>query len=250
MVKQLCLLLVLACAAFAQNKLDINRQTKGVLETDRFVSGAISPSQCLRTDALGVLVVVQDCLTLSGLAGHGVRCVHVDNSGVLSVSSADCGVGGGSGGPILSELQNCAPDQTGNSTYSQASLTAWIAGHWEFVKAQSSYITCVVRIPATVPTNPKVIVEIAANDSTAGHTANFQTCDAVVTTGSINPASLTCAANQAFTTTSTAYQRSTLTFDVQSTLSANAMLIVKVATSTTGTAPTNNMFAWAYFKAD
>lgn len=39
-------------------------------------------------------------LTATNMAGTGVRCVHVDNSGNMTVSNADCGTGSGNGSPI------------------------------------------------------------------------------------------------------------------------------------------------------
>jgi hypothetical protein len=152
--------------------------------------------------------------------------------------------GGGGGNPTL---DNCAPDQTGNSFYSVASLTNYFYGHWEFVFGQAAYINCTVFIPTGPGVSKQIVLDIAANDATAGHTANFQTCDQVINSGTINAGALTCAANQTFTTTSTAYNRVTLTFAVQSTLSNNSILVVKIATSTTGTAPVANMLVYPHF---
>jgi hypothetical protein len=143
-------------------------------------------------------------------------------------------------------LENCAPDTSGFSGYSVAGLTNYQYGHWEYTFGQTSAIYCTVFIPAA-QTGATLVLDIAANDGTAGHTANFQTCDGVINAGTINIGALTCAANQAFTTTSTAYNRVTLTFNVQSTLSNNSILVVKIATSTTGTAPTANLLVAPHF---
>jgi hypothetical protein len=144
------------------------------------------------------------------------------------------------------QLENCVPDTSGFVGYSAAGLTNYQYGHWEYTFAQASAIYCTVFIPAA-QTGATLVLDIAANDGTAGHTANFQTCDGVINSGTINIGALTCAANQAFTTTSTAYTRVTLTFNVQSTLSNNSILVVKIATSTTGTAPVANMLLFAHF---
>lgn len=143
-------------------------------------------------------------------------------------------------------LENGMPDQTGNSFYSNVSLTSWQCGHWEYVAGQNAYVSFSFRLPDSVPASASIVLELFCADSTAGHTVNLQTSDAVVSTGSLNVGSLTSASAQTFTTTTTAYQRKTLTFAVQSTLVADGILIVKVATQTTGTAPTSNIMMLAY----
>jgi hypothetical protein len=153
------------------------------------------------------------------------------------------GAGSGGGNPIL---ENCTPDQTGNSFYTVASLTNWFAGHWEFVFNTTTYINCEVFIP-TAASGATLVLDIFTNDATAGHAALFQTCDTQITTGTLQVGSLTCASAQTYTTTSTAYQRVTLTFNVQSTLVNNGMLVVKIGTSPTGTAPAANMLVFPHF---
>lgn len=163
------------------------------------------------------------------------------SGGVIPLNYATPSTGGGN--PVL---ENCAPDQTGNSFYNVTSLTNFFLGSWSFVFNTSTYITCMIFIP-TAQTGATIVLDIAANDGTAGHTANFQTCDQVINSGTINVGALTCAANQTFTTTATAYNRVTLTFNVQSTLANNSILVVKIATSTTGTAPTANLLVYPHF---
>jgi hypothetical protein len=153
------------------------------------------------------------------------------------------GSGGGGGNPTL---DNCTPDETGNSFYSVISLSNYFYAHWEFVAGQSSYINCTVYIP-TAQTGATLVLDIAANDTSSGHTANFQTCDAVINSGTINTGSLSCASAQTFTTTTLAYNRVSLTFNVQSTLSNGSILVVKIATSTTGTQPAANMVVYPHF---
>ncbi|HEY6022338.1 MAG TPA: hypothetical protein VIY48_21510, partial [Candidatus Paceibacterota bacterium] len=192
-------------------------------------------------------------LAATNLAGSGAKCLHVDNSGLISLASADCGTSTSGTASEYIPLENCTSDQTGNSFYTVASLTNWFDAHWEFTKNANSYMTCMVRVPNNVATTPNAafVLELAADDGTAGHTANFQTCDTAITsTGSLNVGALSCAANQPYTTTTTAYQRSTLSYNVQSTIAANYILAVKIATSTTGTAPSNNMLLWPYLKID
>jgi hypothetical protein len=150
------------------------------------------------------------------------------------------------GSALGQQIENCAPDQTGNSFPRVVSLTNWFNAHWEFVTNTTTYINCEVFV-RTAQTGATLVVDVFSADSTAGHTANIQTCDAVVNTGSLNVGTLTCAPAHVFTTTATAYQRVRLTFNVQSTLVNNAILVVKIATSPTGTAPTSNILIYPHF---
>lgn len=181
--------------------------------------------------------------TLNLVAGSNIT---LTDGGTGSVTIASTASGSGLVGYL--GLENGTPDQTGNSFYSVLSLTNWLVGHWEFVTGQASFIIFSMRLPATVPSSANIVLEIFTGDSTAGHTANFQTSDAIVNTGTMNVGSLTSAAAQTYTTTATAYQRVTQTFAVQSALVANGVLIIKVATATTGTAPSTNMYVLPYLK--
>jgi len=168
--------------------------------------------------------------------------ITITDNGTGTDTIASTG-GGGGGNP---QLDNCTPDQTGNSFYSVLPLTNYFNAHWELVFNTTTYFNCQVFIP-TAQTGATLVLDIAANDGTAGHTASFQTCDGVINSGTINTGSLTCAVAQTFTTTSTAYNRVTLTFNVQSTLSNNSILVVKIGVSPTGTAPTANLIVYPHF---
>jgi hypothetical protein len=149
----------------------------------------------------------------------------------------------GGGNPTL---DNCTPDETGNSFYSVTSLSNYFYAAWQFIFNTATYMNCTVFVPAA-QSGATIVLDIAANDATAGHTASFQTCDSVINSGTINAGSMTCAAAQTFTTTSTAYNRVSLTFNVQSTLANGSMLVLKILTSTSGTAPTANMLVYPHF---
>jgi hypothetical protein len=145
------------------------------------------------------------------------------------------------------QLENCVPDQTGNSFPEVVSLTNSFNAHWEFAFNTTTYINCEVFI-LTARTGATLVVDVFSADSTAGHTANIQTCDAIVgPTGSLEVGPLTCATDQVFTTTATAYQRKKLTFNVQSTLVNNGILVVKIGTSPTGTSPTSDILIYPHF---
>jgi hypothetical protein len=144
------------------------------------------------------------------------------------------------------QLENCVPDQTGNSFSQVVPLTNWFNAHWEFVTNTTTYINCEVFV-RTAQTGAIFVVDVFSADATAGHTANIQTCDAIVNTGSLDAGALTCAPAQVFTTTATAYHRVRLAFNVQSTLVNNGILVVKIATSPTGTAPSSNILIYPHF---
>jgi hypothetical protein len=165
-----------------------------------------------------------------------------NTSGGIETATSSGG-GGGGGNPLL---ENCVPDQTGNSFYNVVSLTNWFSGHWEFLPSTTTYINCEIYIP-TAQTGATIVLDVFDSDSTSGHTANLQTCDALITTGALQVGSLTCALAQTFTTTATAYSRSTLTFNVQSTLVNGGILVAKIAVAPTGTAPSGNLIVLPHF---
>jgi hypothetical protein len=211
------------------------------------------------TGALGIIQLTNDlggtALLPTVLNGSHITNASIANSGLanpsMTVGGATCTLGGTcspvSGGGGNPTLDNCTPDQTGNSFYSVLALTEYFYAAWQFIPGNASYINCTVYVP-TAQSGATIVLDIAANDATAGHTANFQTCDGVINSGTINlGTALTCASAQTFTTTSTAYNRVTLTFNVQSTLSNGSILVVKIATATTGTQPTANMTVYPHF---
>jgi hypothetical protein len=130
-------------------------------------------------------------------------------------------------------------------------LTNWICGHWEFVFGQASFADFSVRIPANVAGSPNasIVLDVFSADNVAGHTAFFQTLDQVVTTN-LQVGALTGEPTQTYTTTSTAYARVSLTSAVASTVAAGNILVLKVTTNPTGTAPTSNMIVLPYLKID
>ena len=170
----------------------------------------------------------------TGLTGGGTVAL----GGSITLNST-----GGGGNP---QLENCTPDETGNSFYNVTSLTNYFNASWQFVFNTTTYINCTVYIPAA-QAGATVAVDVWSSDSTAGHTASITYADVVINSGTMNIGSLTSASNQTFTTTSTANNRVTLTFSVQSTLSNGSILVVKIGTAPTGTAPTANLNIYAHF---
>jgi hypothetical protein len=200
-------------------------------------------------DNAGDLVsVIGGAVTLRD--GASQSCILTSGTFTCSVpivvpSCTGCG-GGGGGNP---QLENCTPDASGNGFYSPTTpaFTNYFYAPWQFVFNTTTYFNCTVFIPVAQE-GATIVLDVATSDATAGHTASFQTCDQVINAGStLNVGPLPCAGAQTFTTTATAYNRVLLTFNVQSTLSNNSMLVVKIGVSPTGTAPTGNLLVWPHF---
>ena len=171
----------------------------------------------------------------TGFVGNLPIATVVTDSGANTSISDDrswfIAVASSSGGADTFPFDQCTPGQTanaGNSFWNVISLTNWDAGVWEFVKNSAADVWCSIRVPSSTSSTPHILIDLFANDGTSGHTVQFQTCD--VQTSSLNPqvGSLTCASNQTFTTTSTAYASSELSFAVQATVTAGQVLVVKI----------------------
>lgn len=147
---------------------------------------------------------------------------------------ASCPGSGGGGAPSVLRLEGCSPDTSGNVFWTAVPLTNWRFQHWEWnfsagFGGTDVIVYCYVKIPHTLPTGTaKLVLDFAANDGVAGHTMTFKTCDNIISTGTINVGSLTCAATQNFTTTVTAYQIDSLVFTVQSTIAIDNELVVAI----------------------
>jgi hypothetical protein len=150
-------------------------------------------------------------------------------------------------------FEHCTPDTSGFvSLTTPITFTNWFATAWEFQPSHTYGMFCDVMIPTTLTpgSTAQVLLYIAANDATAGHTANFQSSDVAVaaTSGNLQVGTLTSSSALPYTTTSTAYQQVLLTFAVNSSLSAGQKLIVKIGTSGTGTPPAANMIVYPYLQ--
>jgi hypothetical protein len=201
----------------------------------------------------------------AGLAGGGSvslggsTSLNIANGGVtnamlvnpsMTVDGTTCTLGGtctpSAGGGGNPTLDNCTPDETGNSFPTVTSLTNYFLASWQFVFSTTTYFNCTVYVP-TAQAGATVVVDVWSSDSTAGHTALITYADGVINSGTMNIGSLTTAANQTFTTTSTANNRVTKTFNVQSTLSNGSILVIQIGTAPTGTAPTANINVYPHF---
>ena len=122
----------------------------------------------------------------------------------VTVNGTTCTLGstctpsaGGGGNPTI---DNCTPDETGNSFPTVTSLTNYFLASWQFVFSTTTYFNCTVYIPAQ--SGATVAVDVWSSDSTAGHGLNHPCRRGDQFRDDEHPD--LSAANQTFTTTSTA----------------------------------------------
>ena len=204
--------------------------------TDVATGAGLTGGPCTTTCtvSIGTAAVTNAMLANPSVTVNGTTCTL----GSTCTPSA-----GGGGNPTI---DNCTPDETGNSFPTVTSLTNYFLASWQFVFSTTTYFNCTVYIP-TAQSGATVAVDVWSSDSTAGHTASITYADGVINSGTMNIGALTAAANQTFTTTSTANNRVTKTFNVQSTLSNGSILVIQIGTAPTGTAPTANINVYPHF---
>jgi hypothetical protein len=153
----------------------------------------------------------------------------------------------GSGGANKTAFDQCSPGESsnaGNSFWSVVGFTNWDAGHWEFVLNTNADIYCSIRVPSNLTATPaQIIIDLASADNVAGHTATFETCDALTTTRNPQVGSLTCAATQNYSSTTTAYAVTELAFNVQSSPTVDQILVVQIHQASGG-ANSANIFMY------
>jgi hypothetical protein len=120
----------------------------------------------------------------------------------------------------------------GNAFWTVLGLTAWDAGHWQFVKDVDGKIYGLVRIPKNMAATPaaKIKLVIAAN-ATSGVTRlsiGHKAVQTIPTAESLNPATLTAITAQDITVPATAYLAGEVSFTVSETLAAEDELIVEI----------------------
>lgn len=138
----------------------------------------------------------------------------------------------------------CTPDQTSNSPYPDVlSMTNYKRPALMFISGQAGAVYCQFHVPHNLAGTPNAnfVLTFAINDSSNSHTVNFQTCDSIVSSTIDVGALSSCASNQTVTATATAYAPITKTYAAQATFTADSIVLVKVAASTTGTAPSNDI---------
>lgn len=206
-----------------------------------------------------IFSVYQGGTGVSSMTAHGV--VIGQGSSPVAVSSAgttgQCFMSNGAsadptfqpctasgGGANKIQFDQCTAGQTtnaGNSFWTVFAFTNWDAGHWEFVLNTNADLWCSVRVPSNQTGTMQIIIDLSSADTTSGHTATFNTADAC--TSSLNPqvGALTAAATQNYSSTTTAYSNTELTFNVQSTCAIDQILVVQIHQASGG-ANTSNIF--------
>lgn len=117
----------------------------------------------------------------------------------------------------------------GNCFWTVGGLTAWDAGHFEFVKDVDGKLYGLVAVPKNLHATPnaKLILDVAAN-ATTGTSRLSASTKAVADGESLNPGALTAETAQDITVPGTARLRETVTFTLTETVAADDLLIVEV----------------------
>jgi len=120
----------------------------------------------------------------------------------------------------------------GNAFWTVLGLTAWDAGHWQFVKDVHGSIFGLVRIPKNMAGTPaaKIKLVIAAN-ATSGITrldVLHKAVQSIATGESLNPASLVSIGETDVTVPGTAYLALEVSFTVSEAIAAEDELLIQI----------------------
>jgi len=120
----------------------------------------------------------------------------------------------------------------GNAFWTVLGLTAWDAGHWQFVKDVHGSVFGIVRIPKNMAGTPaaKIKLVIAAN-ATSGVTrldVLHKAVQSIATGESLNPAALVSIGETDVTVPSTAYLTLEVSFTVSEAIAAEDELLIQV----------------------
>lgn len=121
----------------------------------------------------------------------------------------------------------------GNAFFTVVGLTAWDAGHWQFVKDVDGKLYGVVKVPKNLAAAPngKIVLVIGAN-ATTGTSRLSAATKAVADAESLNPASFAVETAQDITVPATARLRKDVTVPASGTLAealaADDLLLVEV----------------------
>jgi hypothetical protein len=190
-----------------------------------------------------------DCTGLAdGVAGEPCYEQDADSLYICEPASGGCDtagewrqVGGAGGGgdstkthyiPLQCHTPQASANQ-GNAFWTISALTAWDAGHWQFLNDVVGKIFCQVRIPHTLAGTPaaRIVLALAANATSGVATLSVAT-RAVADGESLNPASLADEADIDVAVPGTARLRKDVTFPVSGVLSetvgAGELLLVEI----------------------
>ncbi len=153
----------------------------------------------------------------------------------------------GGGGASKIPFDSCGPSQAynlGNAywrsiTYTTAtnisnSQTGIDIGQWEYAVNTDGDVNCKLEIPSNASGTMQVLLDLAAADGTAGHTAAFKVCYAVSSSQDLQGLTYTCTATQNYVSTASAYVNTRLTFNV-ATATVGEYLLVDIHQNSGGT---------------
>lgn len=185
-------------------------------------------------------------LSSGTVSGTGLTLCTDANGGA---TTSGCPNGGGSNKVSFDQW---TPAQTGgnagNSFWTVQPYTNWDSGHWEWTCGSgcphagadsSGDLYGSIRVPSNISGTLQIVIDLSSADTTNGHTETYQTCDAVTTSRQLQVGVFTCAATQNYSSTTTAFSNTELTFNVQSTAIVDEYLLVKIHHSASGTATSN-----------
>lgn len=210
------------------------------------IQGAAAPA----APANGVQLTVGSSVTgytLKPPSAAGTGCVQAANAAgvvTLSFTGSNCGAAGAGASSFFNSIAT-VPDSSGNVGWTVQQLTGstptFFYGHWEWVFGAAfggtdTVLTARFKAPHTIPSGTaKIIFECGNPEVVSGHTMTFKEGDRIEST-SINPGgNPTYGATQNFTTSTTAYAPTVLSFTVNTAPTADQVMDVWIdATAESG----------------
>jgi hypothetical protein len=200
------------------------------------LTGDVTTSAGSCATTMASVVTASSC----GDATHSCGLTY-DAKGRITVATNNV-ISGGSGGADTFPFDQCTASQTsnaGNSFWTVLGFTNWDVGHWEDKLNTNADIFCSIRVPSSTTSTPHILLDPGSADTASGHTASLQTCDVQTTSLNLQAGTLTCASAQNYSSTTTAYSVTELSFAVQSTVTAGQILVVKIHQASGGTNTSN-----------
>jgi hypothetical protein len=201
-----------------------------------WIDDAESGIQPTLADAKGDIIAATAADTFTRLAvGSNGQVLTADSAEATGLKWAAAG-GGSTTTTVRVPINLATPRSTslaGTSFWTVTGLTAWDAGHWEFVKDVEGRVYGTVAIPHNVAGTPvaKIVLALGAN-ATSGATRFTVGTKAVADGESLNPASFTAETAIDTTVPGTARLRKDVTFPasgaIGETVAADDILIVEI----------------------
>lgn len=160
---------------------------EGVTSTGASGTGNLifSASPTFTGTITGAAMALSGALTSSGLGGSGTKCVHVDNTGLFSVSANDCGVGSGSVTSVGQSFTGGIISVTGSPVTTTGTIGLTVAGTSGGIPYFSSASTWASS--AALTANAPILGGGAGNPpivgTRSGNTTTFATTSGTLTDG-------------------------------------------------------------------